>query len=92
MWVSLLALLIVGALPADDVSGKGVQRSAADRRCAAKDRAIVQLGKHDGGDPSALMSLLATAIQTCGANDSDLFLAMGSVLYGAGDSAGARGR
>jgi predicted O-linked N-acetylglucosamine transferase (SPINDLY family) len=59
--------------------------------CRAKEAAIQALARGDDGRVSGdgLVALLATAMLACGAADSELLLAMGSVLYGRGDSTGA---
>ena len=59
--------------------------------CPEKEAAIQALARGDDGRAGrdGLVALLATAMLMCGAADSDLLLAMGSVLYGRGDSAGA---
>lgn len=59
--------------------------------CPSKEAAIQALVRGDDGRAGreGLVALLATAMLACGAADSDLLLAMGSVLYGRGDSAGA---
>ena len=86
--VLVASLIIAAALPltrpvAAAMAGRGTGH------CAAKEKAVQLLGDDSQIDPGGLVVLLATALQTCDARDSDVFLALGSVLYDTGDASSA---
>jgi tetratricopeptide (TPR) repeat protein len=64
---------------------------AVGERCPEKEEAlrVFARGEDGHGGLETSVGLLTSALTSCGANDSDLFFAVGSALYARGDSVGA---